>query len=284
MQAWLGISFLPLEEAVQTAVAAEAAGFDGVTVSDHLVWPGRIDSEYPYAQGGRIRWPERTAWPDPWVLAGAVLQATSRLRLVTNVYLPALRDPVVVAKAVGTAASLFDGRVALGVGAGWLREEFEALGLDFRRRGRALDEAIVTIRALLTGEPVARTDAQRAVGGIRMLPAPARPVPIWVGGHGERSIARAAANDGWIGVLGRDVATTVEDVERVRRQRAAQGPLEGFTVAITGWTEDPVTLRRLADGGVDAILATPGAFVTMPADERHAAIAAWLGRLRSSLA
>ena len=279
MEAWLGLSFQPTAAMVADARTAEDAGYHGVTVSDHLVWPGRMDSKYPYTEGGDVRWPDDTEWPDPWVVAGAVLSATSTLRYATNVYLPALRDATVTAKAVSTAAVLSGDRVALGVGAGWMREEFLGLDRPFHGRGRLLDDALDAVRELLTGATVSRTDAQRAVGGVKMLPAPRRPVPIWVGGHSEPAIRRATRHDGWIGVLGKDVHEIANDVRRVRSRREQTGEKAPFTVMVTGYTDDLDELRELQDAGVDGIFLTPGRFSRRDGSDRHEAIRGYADRV-----
>jgi probable F420-dependent oxidoreductase len=284
VEAWLGLSFQSTTEMVADARAAEEAGYAGVTVSDHLVWPGRVTSTYPYSEGGDVRWPPDTEWPDAWVLAGAVLQATRTLRFATNVYLPTLRDPVVVAKAVSTAAVLSSNRVALGVGAGWMKEEFTALDKAFAGRGALLDDALDTMREVWSGVPVARTEAQRTVDGITMRPVPARPVPIWVGGHGEAAIRRAVRHDGWIGVLGRDVHDTVEEARRVRQRRAESPRGDApFTIMLTGYSDDLDVLRELHEAGVDGIFLTPGRFSRQDGPDRHAAIQQYSERVLSRL-
>ena len=132
------------------AVAAEEAGFDAVALSDHVIYPEDLKSEYPYTSDGRPMFSPDAHWPDPWVLVGALGAVTTRLEFITNVYVLPLRNPFVVAKAVGTAAYLTGNRVRLGVGAGWMREEFELLGAPYEGRGRATDEYIAAFKALWT--------------------------------------------------------------------------------------------------------------------------------------
>jgi len=182
------------------AVAAEAAGFDAVAVSDHVVYPEHLDSKYPYTSDGRPQFSPDEDWPDPWVHIAHMASRTTTLEFLTNVYVLPLRNPFVVAKAVGTAAFLSRDRVALGIGAGWMREEFELMGQPFSQRGARMDEAIELLRALWTGEMVEHHGVHFDVPRVRMRPAPDRQVPIYVGGHSEAALRRAAKHDGWIGV------------------------------------------------------------------------------------
>ncbi|MCU1346887.1 MAG: putative F420-dependent oxidoreductase, Rv2161c family protein, partial [Acidimicrobiia bacterium] len=235
MDVWLALSFFAPEEMVPLAQLAEQCGYAGVALPDHLLWPQQSQSRYPHADGGKATWNTDAPWVDVWVTAAAILQATTSLRFTSNVYIPLLRSPYVVAKAVSTAAMLSNYRLALGVGTGWLKEEFDAAGVAFAGRGKALDDSLATIRALWTGEVVEATDGQRGGGGVRMLPAPAQPILIWVGGTGEPALRRAAANDGWIGVLHTDVTHTVEQAQRMRQLRAqAAAPTDPFMMAVTG--------------------------------------------------
>src|SRR5690606_25938070 len=140
MQFVVPTAFSPAAHVVPLARAAEEAGWDVVAVSDHLAYPERIASRYPYTKDGSIRWDADTSWPDPWVAIGAMAGATTRLRFLTNVYVLALRHPLLAARQVATAAALSGDRVALGIGVGWCREEYELAGQDCRTRGRRTDE------------------------------------------------------------------------------------------------------------------------------------------------
>src|SRR5688572_23849079 len=99
-------------------------------VADHLAFPARIESKYPYGDGSPF-WEAQMPWLDPWVTIGAMAAATSRIRFTTTIYIAPARHPLIVAKAVSSAAVLAPGRVTLGVGVGWMKEEFDLLGEDF---------------------------------------------------------------------------------------------------------------------------------------------------------
>ncbi len=183
------------------ARACEAAGFDSVAVSDHVVYPSYLSSKYPYTPDGTPLFSPDEDWPDPWVAIGAMSSVTTSLRFITNVYVLPLRNPFVVAKAVGTAAYLSGGRVGLGIGAGWMEEEFGLLEQPFRRRGKRMDEMVEVCRALWAGGMVEHHGEFYDFDPVEMRPAPPAPVPIYVGGHSDVAFRRAARlGDGWLGV------------------------------------------------------------------------------------
>lgn len=191
------------ESIATLAQRAEALGLDSVWVSDHVAIPTSITSTYPYGPPGSFN-PEaaRNFW-EPFAVLAYVAGLTRRLELGTSVIVVPQRPPLLIAKQWATLDALSGGRVILGVGAGWMREEFEALGYGdlFDRRGVALDEAIRIMRTcwLETG-PVEHHGATYDIRPVLMDPKPARPggIPVWVGGHGKRSIRRAAElGDGW---------------------------------------------------------------------------------------
>ena len=175
-----GTEFVSGDALATTARAAEDAGFAAVFVTDHPAPPQKW-----LAHGGHHTL-------DPFVALSLVAAATSRLRLQTNLFVPAYRHPLLAAKAVATLDVLSAGRVLLGVGAGYLEDEFAALGADFERRNDVLDQAIVTMKAAWTGNPV---------DGAVSLPRPVQEPhpPIWVGGNSRRAIRRAVEHgDGWV--------------------------------------------------------------------------------------
>jgi len=142
---YVSTAFLDTREAVEVARAADELGYDGMGIPDHVINLETLQTPYPYTKDGARRWEAFTDWPDPWVMIGAVALVTQRLRFVTTVYLPAMRDPFSAAKAIGTAAVLAQGRLELGIGVGWCREEFELLGQQFDRRGKRTDEMLELI-------------------------------------------------------------------------------------------------------------------------------------------
>ena len=197
----LGISpyGLRLGQYVQMAVDAEAAGFESVWVADHLVVPEQIDTPFPYASDGNSGMTPGTEIFDPWVLLSFIAAATHRIRLGTFVYILPLRHPFVTAKAAASLQILSRERLLLGAGVGWLSEEYEAMGLEFRRRGRQTAEAIELIRKLWDRETVSSDGPEYRFDSVGMAPRPTR-IPIHLGGHSEVAIDRATRlGDGWLG-------------------------------------------------------------------------------------
>jgi probable F420-dependent oxidoreductase len=265
---WQVASFAEPEQLLDVARGAEEAGFEGVLLSDHLFFPGRLASRYPYSEDGRPGFGPDTPFPDPWTAIAAMAAVTRRLRFGTMVTILPLRHPLEVAKSVGTAALLSGGRVALGVGAGWIREEFETLGVDFATRGARMDEAIGALRALWEGGMVERRGRFFTFGPLQMSPAPGHPIPLWVGGTSARALRRAARlGDGWIGT-GHAPAEAAALLERLRALRREAGredaPFE--TIVPLAVPPDPEGLRRLADEhGMTATTAWPFPYTIGPA-------------------
>lgn len=238
------------------AAAAEEAGFDSVAVSDHVVYPARLESRYPYTPDGVPLFSPDEDWPDPWVAVGAMSAVTSRLRFLTNVYVLPLRNPFVVAKAVGTAAYLSRGRVGLGIGAGWMAEEFELMGQPFARRGKRMDEMVEVVRTLWRGGMVEHHGEFYDFDPVEMRPAPPAPVPIYVGGHSEIAMRRAATlGDGWLGMYYsvEKLEQHCRTLERAREDAGtADRPFE--IIASPMVTPTAENCERLEAAGVTTIL------------------------------
>jgi probable F420-dependent oxidoreductase len=257
---WNSLTWLDADQVVPMAQLSEQLGFHGVTVSDHVVHPAKIESAYPYTADGKPMFDEDADWPDPWVLVGALSSVTTRLRFTTNIYVVPMRHVLQVAKTIGTAALVSNGRVALGMGAGWMREEFELLGQDFDRRGKRLDEMVDALRLLWTGELVEYHGDHVDFDLVSMKPPPpGGRVPIWGGGQSPAAIRRAARLDGWVGtVYPPDEA--VAYAEKVREARRVAGTLDrdDFEVALAVYAvPTPELVRRLEDAGVTSLFSAP---------------------------
>jgi probable F420-dependent oxidoreductase len=187
-------------EALQTLVQrGEALGFHSVVIADHVVFPVRIASKYPYTVSGVF--PGAGDTLEQLTLATFVAAHTQRLRLVTSVMILPHRHPVLAAKMLATLDVLSCGRLTVGVGVGWLREEFEALGApDFDRRGAASDEILTIFKTLWKGTPESFAGQFFRFEELRCLPAPVQKPhpPIWIGGHSRAALRRVARHgDGW---------------------------------------------------------------------------------------
>ena len=201
MKFWISlVNTTEVDQFIEIAKKAEELGFEGITVPDHLAYPAEIESKYPYTESGEVWWPNTNPWPDPWVTLTAMGAATRELKLATNIYLAALRDPFTVARATAAAAIFTENRVRCGVSAGWLVEEFELAGVDFKSRGRRLDEMIDCMHSLHSGQAVSCDGEFFNYKDVILSPAPTQKLPVWVGGASKAALRRAAHNDGWLGV------------------------------------------------------------------------------------
>jgi probable F420-dependent oxidoreductase len=261
MQFCYSATFSAPDELVTLARAGDETGWSTLTVSDHLINPVTTRSTYPYTKDGTRRWEMGTPWPDPWVTIGHLSAVTTRLRFLTTVYILPARTPVHVAKQVGTAAVLSGNRVELGIGMGWMEEEFDLMGTPFGQRGKRADEMLEVLGKLWTGEVVEHHGAHFDVPPLEMLPAPTEPVPVIVGGLSEAALRRAARHDGWVSDL-----HTIDELAEIRHKldahRAEYGradlPFSMYGSVKDAWDLDGY--RRAADAGLTHLVTMPWYF------------------------
>ena len=241
------------------AACADRHGWDSIAVPDAPFFPEKVSVPYPYVSGGERFWTAETPWIDPWVAIPAMAAVTRRLRFYTHVLKLPIRQPILVAKTVGSAAVLSGNRVGLGVGLSWIPEEFTWCGVDFATRGARADEAITILRGLLAGGMFEYHGAHYDFGRMAMSPAPTAPVPIYVGGHSEPALRRAARlGDGWCSAM-----STEEDtrriVARLRELRAEYGrsdvPFEIQVSSVDCFDVDGY--KRLEEAGVTDVITQP---------------------------
>lgn len=187
------------ESIVQTARWAESLGYSSVWVSDHVVLPEVVASSYPYDAEGRWPYPADTPWLDPLLALSLAASAAPSVQLGTSVLVAPLRHPVHLAKQVASLDYLSGGRVILGLGAGWMKEEMDLLGVPFARRGARAAEMVALMRALWSGDTVDFRGAFYELAGCRMHPRPAQArIPVVWGGHSEHALRRVVGcGDGW---------------------------------------------------------------------------------------
>jgi len=267
MKFWQVLSFTEPEQLVPLARAAEEAGFHGVLLSDHLFYPEKLRSRYPYSPDGKPGFDGSTVFPEVWTSIAAMATATTRLHFSTLVFVLPLRNPLEIAKTLGTLSILSGGRVALGCGAGWIQEEFDQLGVEFATRGKRLDEMIGVLRALWRGGMVEHHGKFFDFDRLQISPAPPAPLAIYVGGVSAPALRRAARlGDGWMGT-GQDPAEVPALLRRLRELRAEAGrasqPFETIVPLIT--PPDVDVLRRLAGEGMTSATAWPFSY-TLPPD------------------
>jgi probable F420-dependent oxidoreductase len=190
---------VPAEDLVRFAQQAEALGFYCITVADHVVVPKNISVPYPYTVDGR--YPGTGYHLETLVTMAYLAGATQRIRFVTSVMILPYRNPIVTAKMLASLDVLSGGRMIIGAGVGWMKEEFETLRTEpFAERGKVTDEYIAAFRELWTSDKPSFSGKYCSFSNILFLPKPVqRPtIPIWIGGHSKQAIRRAARlGDGW---------------------------------------------------------------------------------------
>jgi len=258
----VALPMLPPDHFLPLARAAEASGYEGVAVPESVFFPENVSADYPYSADGGRYWDATTPFLDPFVAIPAMAAVTERLKFFTNVLKLGIRDPLLVAKTVSSAAAMADGRVGLGVGLSWIPEEFKWLGKDMSTRGARTNEAIEIIRLVMTGEFVEYHGKHYDFDRLVVRPVPTQPVPIYVGGLSEPGLKRAARlADGWI-----SVANTLEEiagvVPRLAELRAEYGradvPFEIKALCVDAFDLDG--FRRMEEIGVTDAVVCPWYF------------------------
>lgn len=266
MKFWQVLSFTEPDQLIPLAKAAEEAGFHGVMLSDHLFFPGRLESRYPYSEDGTPGFDGNTPWPEPWTTIAAMSAVTERLHFGTMVYILPLRNPIELAKSLGTVAFHSKGRVTLGAGAGWIQEEFDTLGIDFKTRGKRMNEMIHVMRSLWSGEMVEHHGDHFDFGPLQMSPAPGAEIPIYVGGLSKFALRRAASlGDGWVGT-GQTPDEAVEFCATLRglREDAGRGAESFETIIPLVVPLELDLLRRLEGEGMTATTCYPFSYQIGP--------------------
>lgn len=261
---------------LEVATAAERLGFDSVWMFDHLFTPTGIGSKYPYTRDGDYPMSADDPFFDPIGLFGTLAGATERIKVGTGVLIPAYRNPIVLGKILATIENFAPGRMILGIGAGWMKEEFDATGVDFDNRGARLVEYIAALRQIWSGKPSSFDGRFYSWVEAGFLPAPTQHIPIIIGGHGDKALERAAKHaDGWAVVTGKGQGRGIEGaaarIEMLNGllEREGREPTD-FHLQYTGalWFSDhpneklPLTgppdeiaasLKRLGDLGVTMV-------------------------------
>ena len=248
------MTFAGREGLTELAQSAERAGFESLWTVEHVVFPDDYESTYPYDKSGKMAMRSDTDLPDPLIWLTWVAAVTETIHLGTGILILPQRNPVVLAKELATLDALSGGRVELGVGVGWLREEFDALGIPWERRGARTDDYIDAMRALWDTDHAEHDGEFASFARISVNPKPTRGrVPIHVGGHTRKAAERAGRlGDGFIPGEG-DLGELVD----IARQSAADAGRDPDALEITSGSNDvfgtdPVgAVEELAAKGVD---------------------------------
>lgn len=259
MKFGLSLSGLSPRHYPTLAEEAENLGFESIWIPDHLVLPEPMPSTYLYSDDGKPPIPAATAVYDPWVLLGAMSSVTETIRFGTSVYVLPLRHPVVTARGVLTVDRISHGRVTLGAGVGWLKEEFDIVGLDPSTRGKRADEIIPLLRRLWTEEVVEHHGAYYDIPPVHFEPKPfQKTIPIEIGGTSSRALWRAGTlGDGWIDI---GSSSSVDQLAaRVRtvmaaRAEAGRDHLPFIVTAGIGLADGADYVDRTAETGVHRLV------------------------------
>jgi probable F420-dependent oxidoreductase len=243
------------------AKAAEDNGFESVWMPEHLVFPEEMPSTYLYTESGQPPVNPNTPLFDVWVSLSNIAHATSTIRLATNVYVLPLRHPIEVARSVVTLDRLSNGRVTMGIGVGWLEDEFTAVGRTFHDRGKRTDVMIPLMRRLWTDDVIEHHDEHFDIPPIKFQPKPRfGTIPIEVGGISKPALRRAGQlGDGWIEIGSPDLASAKEKLDVIDGHRKEAGRQDlPFEVTLGGnFGRDVDGIRRCEEAGATRIVVAP---------------------------
>ena len=264
------VTFTQHEGLVTLAQSAEAAGFESLWTIEHVIYPEGYESSYPYDPSGKMMADASTPMPDPLIWLAFVAAATTELRLGTGIVILPQRNPVILAKELATLDSLSGGRVEFGIGVGWLKEEFDALGVPWPRRGARTDEYIAAMRTLWDADHASYQGEFVSFDDVSSNPKPAQGrVPIHIGGHSRAAAERAGRlGDGFFPGKG-DITELVDIV----RQTAADHDRDPASIEITYGDAElmtvpgPEKVEELAALGVDRVIVPSFIFLGNPAED-----------------
>lgn len=238
---------------------AEAAGFESLWGGEHVILPSKIESSYPYTADGKIPAMPDTPIPDPLIWLAFAAAAAPSMRLGTCILIVPQRNPLILAKELATLDQLSGGKVELGLGVGWLEEEFNALGVPWERRGARNDEYIEAMRTLWSGPEVEFHGEFVDFPKVTCSPRPVQPtIPILVGGDSDVAIRRAARlADGYFPGEG-DVDRLAGLIQRVRQaaEDAGRDPdsIEINAMFSTQMTDPAAGVEKFIELGVGRIM------------------------------
>lgn len=274
------------------AVLAEEAGFTSLHVPDHMVYPDRVPPTYPYSDDGVLRLDgvelltADLACYDPFVQLGFLAGCTRSVQLVTGVCIAPLYHPIALARSLATVDRMSGGRVVLGLGVGWLADEFAAIGSTFTDRGRRTDSIIEILRRLWTDDVIDYEDPWYRFGPIRFNPKPLgrKTIPIHIGGSSGAALRRAGRlGDGWIEIGSRSLEDFQAKLAVVNDARVSAGraelPFDITTTAVPFSSVDDY--RRAADLGVSRVVVVPALGNDRPRDP--AAFKDWAQRFHDDV-
>ncbi|MFT6274456.1 MAG: putative F420-dependent oxidoreductase [Halioglobus sp.] len=241
--------YLPL------AKAAEAAGYDGITIPDSICYPQEASSKYPYNADGSREFLESIPFLESLIAVSAMAAVTEKIRFATFVYKLAVRQAAIVAKQVQSIQQLSGNRFDFGVGISPWEEDFAICQVPWAKRGKRLDEQIDILRGLETGEFFGYEGDIHQMPANKMTPAPTVPTPILIGGHTEPALKRAARADGWMcaGLNLEQLDVHIRRIEELRQELGtSQRPFRVYTTGIDAFSKEG--LQKLEAIGVTDVI------------------------------
>ncbi|MGH7863519.1 MAG: LLM class F420-dependent oxidoreductase [Candidatus Binataceae bacterium] len=244
------------------ATAAERFGFESIWTVEHVVIPQDYKSPYPYSPTGKIPGGEDVDIPDPLLPLAYAAAVTRKLKLATGILILPQRHPLYVAKEIATLDRLSNGRVVFGIGSGWLKEEFDSLGLDFHQRGAMTDEAIRALRILWRDDAASFSGKHFKFGPVKMFPKPVQKggVPIVIGGHSPAAARRAGRlGDGFFPALAE--LDKLKELFAVMTDEATKAGRDAKTIELTCMGRARLdSLKQFQDIGIARVVVAPPAF------------------------
>ncbi len=264
------------EGAAAIAEAADANNIESLWTVEHVVIPTDYQSAYPYSADGKMPGPENMPIVDPLIWLTWAAAHSERVKLATGILILPQRNPLVLAKEVASLDFMSKGRVLLGIGVGWLEEEFKALDVPFARRGARTDDYVAALRELWTQDDSTHSGEFCTFEKVKSYPKPAQgSVPIIVGGHSPAAARRAGRlGDGFFPAQPNDLDNLL-DIMRTTAEKEGRDP--SAIEVTTGGLPTPDFIKKLEDQGVHRIVVPPPAFTPDT-------IGAALERLQDSLA
>lgn len=255
MRFHFGESMTPIENYIPLAKAAEAAGYAGVTVPDSLIYPQSSGTQYSYTDDGGREFLENKPFLESFIHVTAMLAATEKLQVTTNVVKLPVRPPLYVAKIASSIAALFDNRFNFGVGLSVWPEDYAVMGIPWEGRGKRFDECIAIVRGLTAGGYFEYHGEFFDIQRVKLNPVPSKPLPILIGGHSDAALKRAARNDGWM-YAGGGLDAMLPMAEKLAAYRAELGRQDApFRLYVSGVANiDPDEVRRYQDAGATDIV------------------------------
>ncbi|QFU77866.1 TIGR03619 family F420-dependent LLM class oxidoreductase [Halioglobus maricola] len=249
------------------AQKAEAAGYDSIAVPDSICYPKASDTKYPYTKDGGRDFLENQPFMEALIAVTHMAAVTKNIRFCTYVYKLAIRQAAIVAKQVQSIQAFSGGRLDLGIGLSPWPEDFAVAGVPWEKRGKRLDEQVAILRGLETGEYFGFEGACHSLPESKMSPAPANPTPIYIGGHSEAALKRAArVGDGWA-CAGAQTDELEAYIKRIRELREEYGcsdtPFRFWATGQDAFTREGI--ERLESIGVtDVVIGFRDPFAGQP--------------------